>query len=181
MKLYRFSPIKNEDELFNAIKYIHFECHKLCKNTFGQYLKNAGNIGVFTHYPQEYDYLISVRKKITQSSDNLDQKYFNLLKPIIIPEKDGIPETKYTELYIRKPDPYRHHVGDIDFYLEPEEYKKLKQSLIEGKSLKDARIFPRNDLDMIELFNPDSDAIAYVSTKTETKIVRIKQSDETNL
>src|SRR3989344_6112595 len=28
--LYRFSPIKNKDELLDAIEYIHLECFKLC-------------------------------------------------------------------------------------------------------------------------------------------------------
>jgi hypothetical protein len=66
-------------------------------------------------------------------------------------------------LYIRKPDPYRHHVGDIDFYLPENEYEGLKQSLVAGTVLNGARMFERPDLDMIELYNPDIDALAYVS------------------
>ena len=31
MKLYRFSPIKNEEELLEAIKHTHFACFELCK------------------------------------------------------------------------------------------------------------------------------------------------------
>src|SRR3989338_7224723 len=134
MKFYKFSPIKSKEELFEAIKHIHFEAHKLCNQTFGKYL-----------------------------------------------EKDGIPETTYTHLYIRRPDPYRHHVGDVDFYLEAKEYEELKKSLLSGEKLQDARVFERPDLDMIELYNPDSDVLAYVSTKMMTEKVRVKLSDATKL
>jgi hypothetical protein len=181
MKLYRFSPIKTQDELLEAIKHIHFECYKLCKQSFGYYLPNAGNMGVFCHYDEEYDDLIKIRKELTENTDNLNQKYFRLHKPIVIPAQDDIPETTYTYLYIRKPDPYRHHVGDVDFYLELEKYQELKNSLIAGKRVKGARIFDRADLDMIELYDPDVDALAYVSTDRMTEMVRVKLTDATNL
>jgi hypothetical protein len=181
MKLYRFSQIKSQKKLLKAIEYIHFACYKLCKNTFGKYLQNAGNVGVFCHYDEEYENLIKLRKKLTEPSDDPKQKYFKFVEPIVIPAKEDIPETTYTHLYIRRPDPYRYQVGDIDFYLEPTEYQKLKNELATGKKLNGARIFERPDLDMIELYNPDIDALAYVSTKKMTEIVRIKQSEITKL
>lgn len=125
MKLYRFSPIKNKEELLEAIKHVHFECYKLCKQSFGYYLPNAGNMGIFCHYDDEYETLINIRQELTESSYNLNQKYFRLYDPIVIPATSDVPETAYTYLYIRKPDPYRHHVGDVDFYLEPEKYKVI--------------------------------------------------------
>lgn len=181
MKLYRFSPIKSEQELFEAIKHIHFACYKLCKQSFDKYLPNAGNIGVFCHYNEEYDYLIDVRKKLTESSDNLNQKYYKLHKPIVISQKDDIPETTYTYLYIRKPDPYRHHVGDVDFYLDPEQYETLKKEMLAGKEVKGARVFDRPDLDMIELYDPDVDALGYISTEKMSQAVRVKLSEHTKL
>jgi len=161
VKLYRFSPIKTKKELLEAIKHIHFECHKLCIRSFGRYLKNAGNVGVFCHYDKEYEFLIKVRKELT---DDPNQKYFRLHKPIVIPARKCVPKTTYTHLYIRKPDPYRHHVGDVDFYLDPKKYEKLKQSLLNGKKIKGMRVYGRPDLDMIELYDPDVDVLAYVST-----------------
>lgn len=181
MKLYRFSPIENKEQLIEAIKYVHFACYKLCKQSFDEHLPNAGNIGIFCHYDDEYEQLLAIRKELTESSDDPNQKYFKLHEPIIIPAQEDVPETTYTHLYIRKPDPYRHHVGDIDFYLAPEQYKVLKQSLLDGKVIKGARVFPRNDLDMIELYDPDIDALGYVSTNTMTEKVRIKLSEETKL
>jgi hypothetical protein len=171
----------NKEQLLEAIKYTHFACYTLCNQALGEYLPNAGNIGIFCHYDDEYERLIAIRKEMTEPSDNPDQKYFRLHEPIVIAAQDGVPETAYTHLYIRKPDPYRHHVGDIDFYLEPAQYSQLKQSLIDGKALKGARIFPRNDLDMVELYDPDLDVLGYVSTNTMTEKVRVKLSEETKL
>ena len=181
MKLYRFSSIKDKDQLIEAIKYIHFACYGLSQQSFGEYLPNAGNIGVFCHYDDEYDRLVAIRKELTESSDDPNQKYFKLHDPIIVCAQGDLPEAAYTHLYIRKPDPYRHQVGDVDFYLEQEPYNQLKQSLLDGKIIKGARLFPRNDLDMIELYNPDVDALGYVSTNSMTEKVRIKLSNETNL
>lgn len=181
MKLYRFSPIKSKEELLEAIKHTHLECYKLCKQSFGYHLPNAGNIGIFCHYDEEYEYLTDLRKEMTEASDNFNQKYFRLHEPITIPAQDDVPETIYTYLYTRKPDPYRSHVGDVDFYLEPEKYKNLKQDMLNGKKVKGARVFDRPDLDMIELYDPDSDALGYVSTETMTETVRVKQSDHTKL
>lgn len=175
MELYRFSPIKNEAELMEAIKHIHFACFELCKQSFGTYLPVAGNMGVFCHYEDEYEVLIELRKQLTEKSDNQNQKYFRLHNPIVIPAQKDIPETTYTHLYIRKPDPYRHHVGDVDFIINEDKYQELKKSLKEGKTIKGARIFERVDLDMIELYNPDIDALGYVSPKEMIQKVRIKQ------
>ena len=181
MKLYRFSPIENKDQLFEAIKHIHFECYKLCKASFGKYLLNAGNVGVFCHYDDEYDRLTALRKELTEGSDNVDQKYFRLHEPIVIPAAGDVPETTYTYLYIRRPDPYRSHVGDVDFYLEESKYNELKHSMLNGAKVNGARVFERPDLDMIELFNPDVDVLGYVSTNTMTEKVRVKLSDATKL
>ena len=61
----------------------------------------------------------------------------------------------------------------MDFVLEDESYAGLKNSLPNGKLFK-VRIFERPDLDMVELSNPDIDALAYVSNKAMTEKVRVK-------
>ena len=181
MKLYRFSPIQDRLQLLGAVTFLHFACHDLCIQSFGRYLDNAGNLGIFCHYDNEFEQLKRLRAEMCEPSDNPELKYFTLLEPIVIPAKDDVPETKYTHLYIRRPDPYRHHVGDIDFYLSQDEYDGLKASMLNGKKVEGARVFDRPDLDMIELHNPDVDALAYVSTRTMTENVRIKLSDATKL
>ncbi|MDP3770344.1 MAG: hypothetical protein Q8R40_05415 [bacterium] len=175
MKLYRFSPIKNEQELLEAIKHVHFACFRLCKQSFNKYLPVAGNMGVFCHYDDEYNFLTELRKKLTEESDNVNQKYFRLHKPIVIPARGDVPETTYTFLYIRKPDPYRFHAGDVDFVLEEEKYQELKKSLKNGKVIKGVRVFERPDSDMVELYDSDIDALGYVSPREMTEKARIKQ------
>ncbi len=166
MKLYRFSPIKSKEELIKAIEHIHFESYKLCKKNLGYTLSVAGNIGVFCHYEDEFEWLTKVRKEWTDLSNNWNQKYFRLYKPIVIEAKGEIPKTTYTYLYIRKPDPSHNQVGDLDFYLKPREYKKLKQSLLSGKTIPGVKILERPDLDLIELYDSKVDIVAFVGKKT---------------
>ncbi len=176
MKLYRFSPIQDKEQLLEAIKQIHFGCFELCKQSFGKYLPVAGNMGVFCHYDDEYELLTEIRKELTEPSDNPNKKYFLLYEPIIVSAKGDLPETTYTHLYIRKPDPYRAQAGDVDFILEEPDYSELKQSLVAGQKIKGLRVFERLDLDMLELYNPDVDALGYVSPRDMTEKVRIKQA-----
>ena len=178
---YRFSPIDSKEKLLKAIEHIHFSAYKLCKQSFGCYLPNSGNLGLFCHYDDEFELLKKTRNEITEKTDNPELKYFTLLDPIVIAAKDGVPATTYTHLYIRKPDVYRYQVGDIDFYLEDSKYQDLKNAMLGGKQVKGARVFERLDLDMIELYDPDVDVLAYVSTSTMTEKVRIKLSDATKL
>ena len=181
MELYRFSPIKNHKELLEAIRHLHFACNKLCKASFGSYLPNSGNLGIFCHYDSEFELLTALREKLTKPSDDPKQKYYELRDAIVIQNNGEVPETIYTHLYIRKPDIYRSQVGDIDFFIDQTEYSSLKQSLSNGRTIFGARIFPRNDLDMIELFDPDIDALGYVSTNSMSEKVRVKLPDETKL
>lgn len=181
MKFYKFSPIKSKDELFKAIEYVHFESYKLCKNAFNEYFDNAGNIGIFCHFDHEYQFLTKLRKELTVESNNPDQKYFTLHTPIIIPAKNDVPRTTYKYLYIRQPNINSPQVGDVDFYLNNDEYKGIKSALAAGRQIKGARIFDRKDLDMIELFDTNIDVVAYISTSSMTEKVRSKQSDATNL
>lgn len=166
MKGFRFSPIKNRGQLFEAIRYIHFACHKLCKQSMGRYLPVAGNIGVFCHFDDEYEYLKKLQSELTDLSQSVYGKYFRLHEPIVILAKDDVTETIYTYLYIRKPDPNKDQVGDVDFYLEPEKHAELKQSLLNGKIIKGARVLiNRPELDFVELYDPAIDAWGYIGKK----------------
>ncbi len=181
MKLYRFSPIQSREELLEVVGHVHSSCNQLCKEALGNYLPNAGNVGIFCHYDEEYDHLLRLRKQLCEPSDNPNQKYFKLHEAIVIQANKHIPEGRYTHLYIRKPDIYRAQAGDVDFYLEQSEYINLKNRINNGEGISGARVFPRQDLDMIELFNPDIDALSYISTQAMAEKVHIKLSNETNL
>lgn len=181
MKLYRFSPISWYEDLLKAIEHTHIQCNTLCFQSYGEYFPNAWNIGIFCHYEDEFLQLKNIQKEIVTPSDSPNQKYFKLKENIVFPEINGIPQTTYTHLYIRRPDPYRHHVWDVDFYLSNEEYLKRKTYLLEWNTIQWARVFDRTDLDMIELHHPDIDALWYISTEQMTQDVHEKLSEETNL
>ncbi len=165
MNSFRFSPIKDKVQLLKAIEYIHFESFRLCQQNLGYILPIAGNVGVFCHYQEEFEYLIQIRKELTDLSDNWNQKYFRLYDPIVIPANNDVPETIYTYLYIRKPEASNSHVGDVDFYFEPKKYNTLKKSLLDGKITKGVTIFERPDLDLIRLHDPNSDVSAFIGKK----------------
>ncbi len=152
--------------MMQALEYIHLSCHQLCKQSMGKYLPVAGNIGIFCHQDDEFDFLKQLQSDLTDLTKYVYGKYYLLHTPIVIPQKDGIPEAIYKYLYIRKPDTNKPQVGDLDFYMASEKYAALKQSLQEGKVINGARILPnRPDLDLIELSNPNIDAVGFIGDK----------------
>lgn len=164
-----FSPIKDQEELMKAIEYVHLACHKLCKRTFGKYLPVSGNLGIFCHFDDEFEYLTKMREELTITEENINNKYFRLHKPIVIPAMNGIPETTYYYLYIRRPEEDHPDAGDVDFYLEPEKYFELKNSLLKGERVfEGVKVFERVDIDYIKLFDPKVQAAAFVGTHDYT-------------
>jgi len=176
MESYKFSPIENKERLLEAIKYTHFKCFELCKKTLGRYLPVAGNIGIFCHYDDEYRFLTELREQLTDKSDNWQQKYYRLHKPITIPAHGDMPDTVYTYLYIRKPDDQHKEMGDVDFVLDKKEYLELKNSLLRGKEIKGIKIFDRPGLDLIKLLDSDIDALSFIGTKNMAENVKARIS-----
>lgn len=172
MKLYRFSPIQSKESLIECIQYLHETCHKLCYKHFGEYLPVAGNVGVFCHYPEEFKYLTKLREEMTDSSVHYKNKFFELHEPIRISAKDGIPAATYDYLYIRRLDPYRAQVGDVDFVLEPARHQALAATLNTEEFKNDARMFGRLEENMIELWSPDYDVMTYIVTESMDKKVK---------
>jgi len=157
-----FPPIQNESDLRERIMHIHTSCFALCKHVLGKYLQVAGNIGIFSHDENEYTRLINIQNTLTDKTKSVYGKYFFLHSPYVIPAKDDIQKTTYTHLYIRKPDITKPYAGDIDFYMEPEKYSALKTSLLTGKTKTGMRLLDRPDLDLIELFEDNIGALAYI-------------------
>ena len=172
MDSFRFSPIKDKITLFNAIEYLHFAAHRLCKQKLGYLLPIAGNLGIFCHYDDEFEELIEIRKELTDMNVNWNQKYFKLNKPLVIQAKDEIPTTSYTFLYIRKPETTHLQVGDIDFYVKPDVYIELKQLVKAGKFPKGVGLLERPNLDLIELLDPDIDVASYVGSYDLNEILK---------
>lgn len=168
--------IKNISELLQAINQIHFEGYLLCKQSFGRYFPNAGNIGIFCQSDEEYQLLTSMREELTMPSNNPNQKYFELYKPITIEPTNDLPETIYTHLYIRKPDPseYGKHSGDIDFAVNEEEYSKLIE-LVRNNEISGAHLYEQKGVGtMIEMESKEVKALSYISTSEMTVKIRVR-------
>lgn len=166
MKLYRYSPIKTQSQLLEALKYTHLVSLRLCKKVLGEYLPVAGNFAIFCHYGNEFEYLTDLRKHLTREVVHFNNKYFQLIEPIIIPIEDGMPETTYEFMYVRRADPYRGQVGDVDFVMDPKKFAEFVGSLKAGKQVPGARIIQTSGLDLVELYDPDFDVLAYVTDCT---------------
>lgn len=168
---FRFSPIRSNEQLLEAIRYTHFACFELLKRNFGKYLPVAGNIGIFCHTDDEYQFLTSVRKEMTDVSDNWNKKYYRLHEPITIPARDDVPTTQYTYLYIRKPDQHTE-VGDVDFVLNQKEYSELKGSLLRGERMNGIEIMDRPELDLLRVFDPAYDVLSFIGKKNMAENVK---------
>lgn len=166
MQLYRFSPIGSESELVDAVKYLHQATHKLCKEVTGEYLPVRRNIGIFCHDYDEFTRLAELRKKLTYPDPNYKGKYFPLKQPFVCVEKDGVPAARYEYLYIRQVDPYRSQVGDVDFVMPSDRFEAFKSQLAVGDFRAGARVFERPEENMIELWLPHYDVVAYIGTET---------------
>lgn len=156
-----------------AIEYVHFACFELSKRVFGRYLPVSGNLGIFCHFDDEFAFLTKIREELTEKDVNWNQKYYFLHQPIVIPAKADIPKTKYTFLYIRRPDENKPQVGDIDLVLDNNQFEILKTQSLNGKEINKVELFYRPDLNMIRLSAFDVDALPYITTKYMTENVNI--------
>ncbi len=156
-----------KSQLLKTIEQIHADCHKLCMQILGKHLQVAGNIGVFCQTDNEYKNFTKLRIKLTEPSNDQNQKYYRMYNPI------SIGKTIYTHVYIRKPDSttYGRYLGDIDFILEPNEYIKLKDLVAKGR-IKGAEIYDRPGWDTIQITDPHINSVAYISTKEFAEKVR---------
>ena len=164
------------NQLLEFINHLHAESYSICWNTFGRYFENAGNVGIFCQSDKDYENFNLIKSEITVSSDDPTRKYFELLIPLTIPEKEDIPGATYTHLYIRKPDPspYGTHLGDIDFYVSEIDFEKLFIEVGEGK-YKNAVQYEQPMIGkLIEMSESETGTLAYISTKDVTERIRFR-------
>lgn len=163
------------ENLESTITKLHANCFKLLELSINHYLPVSGNIGIFCQSQKEYANLLEFKNKITNPSNNPNQKYFELLEPITIEESEGIPSATYTHLYIRKPDPtpYGENLGDIDFVMDVKDYEGLKLK-VQNNEVPLAQLYDRPGWDTIQITKPEIKALAYISTKEFAEKVRVK-------
>jgi hypothetical protein len=164
------------ENLLPLINQLHIEANHICKQKFGKYFANAGNIGIFCQSQDEFEELTKLKETITEPSPNPNQKYFKLIEPITISQTQDISETTYTHLYIRKPDPtpYGKFVGDIDFYTSQEELETLKELVSSGNVLNVELYNQQGVGELVQMSSPEYRTVAYISTKEMTETIRIR-------
>jgi len=155
MQLYRFSPIRDEKQLREAIIYVAEKTSELSKKTIGKVLP-IKSLTIFSHYPDEFEKLSEMAKTIGDFVNENNGPRVALREPIKVGENTII------HLRIRKPDPYRMQVGCNDF--EVEDYNTFKNEYL-SKYPNNLRLIERKDYEMIEFLDPDFDVLAYVVSR----------------
>lgn len=169
MKLYRFSPITSQAQLDEAITYVAVTATRLYFAQTGDVEDELiDSLTLFAHFPDEYEQLqrLALQRGALHGENNGPR--VKLHQPLKIAvahlERNGRPETRYTTvrfLRIRHPDPYRMQVGccdlKADFYSQDFVY-----ALTRNDHSISPRLIKRPTYDMLELFDPGLDVLAYV-------------------
>src|SRR3989338_10774405 len=155
MQLYRFSPIKDEKQLREAVVYVTEKTSDLAKKVIDKTLP-ISSLTIFAHYSDEFEKLSGIVKTLGNFVNENNGPRVALREPIKVGENTII------HLRIRKPDPYRMQVGCNDFdILDYETFKNENLS----KYPNNLRLIVRENYEMIEFFNPDYDVLAYILSK----------------
>ncbi len=157
-KLYRYSPIKNENTLLIAVHYVSEQSTKLCKKVIGREFP-INPLTIFTHYPDEFEFLKNAVLKMGTQFEYNNGPYVNLSRPI------KLIHNEFTQLRIRNPDPYRSQVGCCDFLVP--DFREFKNKYLKGNP--NLRVIERPEYEMIEFFDPDFDILAYVCSNDNNK------------
>jgi len=150
-KLYQFSPINSKEELLNAVTYVAEKTTELCKKITGEEYP-ISSLTVFTHYLDEFEKL----KTILFEQGELDHE--NNGPFVRLKEGIALPYNELKLLRVRQPDPYRMQVGCCDFKVS--DYQEFKNKYMNKYSY-NFRLIERENYEMIELYDPNFDVLAY--------------------
>ena len=155
MQLYRFSPIKNEKQLREAVIYVAEKTPELAEKIIGKTL-TVKSLTIFAHYPDEFEKLSGIAKNIGNFFNENNGPRVALHEPI------KVGGNTITHLRIRKPDSYRMQVGCNDFDIS--DYAAFKNEYL-PKHSNNLRLIVRENYEMIEFFDADYDVLAYILSK----------------
>jgi len=121
-RIYRFSPIENEEDIKKVFSYIALELNKLSNKVLGKSL-HIDTLKIFAHYSKEFDFIHKYISKLGPKAPfNSETSFYTQVQQKI----EGF-DIKY--LGLRIVDPYRLHVGCGDYY-EPKNFENLKKTLV---------------------------------------------------
>ena len=152
---YRFSPIKNEQKLREAVDYVAKQTTLLCKKITGNEYP-IRYLTIFSHYAEEFSDLRQIVESLGQIVDANNGYAVKLKNPI------QLANGELEKIRIRKPDRERPQVGCNDFAIPDYELFKKTQLLNHPNNL---RLIERPGYEMIEFFDPEFDILAYAVSK----------------
>lgn len=135
-----------------AIRYVAARSRTLIKRIAGRSLK-ISYLTLYTHRPQEYERLYAFMSELGKPEEVLDGTKFTLKVPL----RTGAGPLK--RVRIRRPDPYRAHVGAADF--DVGDYTDFRDAEME-QNQGDIRLIQREGYEIMEFHHPDFDIFAYV-------------------
>lgn len=148
MRLYRFSPIKDEAAFNEALEYLVTELQKLSEELLKETLP-IKTIKVFAHYPDEYDYLYKLVSSMGPKDPLSSETSFYVQVDL------KIKGVNIKCLGLRVVDPYRMQVGCGD--LEVENFEEFQ-----AKYQNTTPFIRKFRADMLELWHPDYDVLGYI-------------------
>ena len=162
-----------KEQLYEKVRYIYRQCSLLVRESLGAVPPTAGNVAIFCQSEDEYVAFSEIAAQLVKPSDNPNQKYFQLIEPIVIDDTEELPGTTLSWLYIRKPSPDSPESGDVDYTMSETDYVQLKEQVNEGK-IKNASIYVRPGWDMVEFRNSAYDGLPYAGTLEMQEKVRVR-------
>lgn len=164
MKLYRFSPIKDQETLLEAVDYVASKATRLMFKLDGE-VRVINYLTIFSHYADEYHTLRDIMQGLGEGESANNGERFTLKSPIKVHAMNLDVNYEIQKVYqtikdvrIRLPDPYRMQVGccdvdtsEVDFWYH-DDYGGINAN---------SRVIDRPDIRMIEYFHPDYDVLVY--------------------
>jgi hypothetical protein len=152
---YRFSLIKDEQELRRAIDYVTTQTTSLCRKITNKEYP-ISYLTIFSHSDEEFSNLRQVVEPLGQIVDANNGYAVKLKNPI------QLANGELGKIRIRKPDSERPQVGCNDFAIPDYALFKKTELLNHPNNL---RLIKRSEYEMIEFFDPEYDILAYVVSK----------------
>ncbi len=154
MRVYRFSPIQNEEQLIKAVNYVATKTTELCKKVIGIKFP-IKSLTIFSHFQDEYENLTKILSSLGTPYNENNGPRVTLFNPL------RVSGNVITHLRIRKPDPERPQVGCNDFETS---YEPFKKQYLDARP-DHLRLIKRPTYEMIEFFDPNFDVLAYIVSK----------------
>ncbi len=152
MQLYRFSPIRSQAELLAAATYVAEQTKVMLRQIVGTSFPVSA-VTIFSHFSSEFSALAPVLGSLGTPDGENNGPWVKLYKPI------AVGANSLTRLRIRKPDPYRSQVGCNDFNVPS--YQAFRNAYL-SRCSGNMRLIERESYEMVEVFNPEFDVLAYV-------------------